>query len=256
MAPGKSKSRQAKKSKAPGKKKMMKSRKIGHEIASLKQTISFRPSQNPSANTLYGFYNWSLQSSNRAIQVARAYQEYRIKQITIKFKPKVDTFATDGANNSIPYLYYRIDKTGTMFYKNTNFASLRESGCKPIRFDDKTITVSFAPSVLQAGFDANPNDAPWTSYKISPWLTTNKNNMSAQNDWEPNGTDHLGIFFGLEQDNVTIPTTYDVDMIVHYQFRKPRSETATATGLPNIIVDTNVVDYAETNPEYTTGMLE
>lgn len=244
------------KRKASGKTKAKKAvRKVmKSEVASMKQTISGKPGAF-SANIVYGLYNFALSNCDRAVQIAQGYQEYRITKIEVKIKANSDTYSigTSTARSSVPYLYYLIDKTGTMFYNQINFNSLRDGGAKAIRIDDKTRTIVFKPAVLQQGFDANSGLAPWSSYRISPWLTTNANNMSISNPWTANSTDHLGLSLGLEQEETAAGVaSFDMDFVVHYQFRKPRN-LSVATGIPNVKVD---FDTVATGAPYTYGLLD
>lgn len=239
------------KRKAPGRKRVLKS-----EIASLKQSISFSRNQ-LSANTIYGLYNWSLTSCDRAVQVAKAYQFYRINKIDVIIKPSFDTF-TQGGTSSVPYLYYMIDKGGNFVNANVNFNSLRDAGCKARRFDDKTIKLSFKPSVLQSVYDAGTQVAtssPFASYKISPWLNTNANALQTGGLWVPNGTDHFGMIVGVEQDNGT-NVTYDIDMVIHYQFKKPRYESLATAPIPFVRPDLDLPTYAGGDPQLIAGMLD
>lgn len=214
-----------------GKKKMMAKKRYAKtqgQVANVKQTISLI-SGKLRYNTIYTTYNISLLSSTRATKVAEAYQEYRISKLVFRFKPQQDTYM--GPNGSIPYLHYVVDRAGSFQNSNINFRSLRETGCKVIRFDDKTRSVAFSPGVLVAN---TPNDysavAPqFSSYKISPWLNTNKNTLDP-GVWNANDVDHSGIVYGIEQDTTAANNTlFDVDIDVYYQFRKPRVMT---TGTP------------------------
>lgn len=214
------------------------------------QTISFNSAAGstliPTTNFIYGLYNFSLSSCDRAVQVAKAYQYYRIRKIDIKFKPKYDTFIVGSSNAAKGYLYYMVDKTGNLYNSSTNFNSLRDAGCKPLVFDEKTRTVSFAPGVLDSSLDVGgsaTNATPFVHMKVAPWITTNAFNLQATKPWAPNSTDHLGISFGVETEG---PATYsyDVDIVVHYQFKKPRNESLGAT-VPWVRVDLNDLAYPE-----------
>lgn len=255
MGKGKGKRSFGKKAKTT-KRKIMKG-VMNSELASCKQTISGRPGAF-SANNIYALYNWALSNCDRAIQIAQAYQEYRISKIEVRVKPNQDTYSigTTTARSSVPYLYYIIDKTGSLFYQNVNFNSLRDAGAKPIRMDDKTRTITFKPAVLQQGFDAATGNAPWSTYKISPWLTTNANNMSATNPWAPNSTDHLGLCLGLEQEETSAGVaSFDLDFVVHFQFRKPRNYSATGPSVNKIVVDLQPPS-DPTGAPYVPGLLD
>lgn len=244
MVKGKARKTQKKRMSRRGKKKSL----MGN-IASVMQTVSFSPTTNPSTQTIQKAYNFSLTNCDRAIQVAQGYAYYRIAKIEVIFKPTSDTYAA-GAAASVPYLYYFVDKTGTFYYNNVNFNSLRDAGSRPRRFDDKNIRVSFVPNVLTQGFNFNTALAPWAPSIKAPWLPTNANILSATNVWAPNSTEHLGLVFGVEQDYGS-PQKYDVDIIYHFQFKKPTYQSATGT-VANVRLDMN--DLAHPEPS-GTGIL-
>jgi len=176
------------------------------------------------ANVMYNLRNISLAQFARATQVAQAYQHYRIKKVLMEFKPAYDTFAPlalpAGQNLQVPYLIYMIDKSGSIPV-NVDSTALGQMGAKPIRFDDKTIKVSWRPSVLTQTFgQANAQ----SQYKISPWLSTNANALNP-GVFVPSEIDHLGIFWKVDRAGV-LPVnyeeyTYEVRITVEFQFKKP-----------------------------------
>lgn len=225
-------------------------RVLANEMASMTQLISFNSATGstliPTTNFIYGLYNFSLTTCDRAVRVAKAYQLYRISKVEIKFKPKYDTFIAGATQAAKGYLYYIVDRTGSMYNSNTNFNSLRDAGARPLVFDEKTRTVSFAPAILNQVLDAGTNvppPTPFAQYKVSPWLTTNAYNLQSGQPWEPNSTDHLGISFGVETEG-PLQYSYDVDIVIHYQFKKPRNESTGAT-VPWVRVDLNDLAYPE-----------
>lgn len=235
--------------------KKVSKRLMNSEIANVKQAISFRAGA-LTANKLYGMYNWSLTNCDRAVQVAAAYQFYRITKVEVKVKPSFDTFTQAGAT-SVPYLYYLIDKAGN-FVNSTqlSFNSIRDAGAKPVRFDDKTKTIVIKPAVLTSVNDGQATSNPFAQYKVSPWLTTNANNLITSGVWAPNSTDHYGMVLGVEQDNVGTGTllAYDVDMVIHFQFKKPRI-FATSSSVPLILPDLDDPAYAGT-PGFIPGLID
>lgn len=223
---------------------------LPNEMASLTQLISFNSATGstliPTTNFIYGLYNFSLTTCDRAVRVARAYQFYRIRKVEIKFKPKYDTFIAGATQAAKGYLYYLVDKTGSIYNSSTNFNSMRDAGAKPVVFDEKTRTVSFAPGILNQVLDVGttvPPSNPFAQVKTSPWLTTNAHNLQATTPWAPNSTDHLGISFGVETEG-PLSYSYDVDIVIHYQFKKARSES-TAGGVPYQRVDLNDLAYPD-----------
>jgi len=177
------------------------------------------------ANQMYNLRNIALSQFARAVQVARAYQHYRIKKVLMEFKPAYDTFTPIGGlpagqNLQVPYLIYMIDKSGSI-PTNVDSPALGQMGAKPIRFDEKTVRVSWRPSVLTQTYgQANAQ----SQYKISPWLSTNANALNP-GVFIPSEIDHLGIFWKVDRAGV-LPVgydeyTYEVRITVEFQFKKP-----------------------------------
>ena len=98
------------------------------------------PQQNPVVNTLYQFNNIQLSQFPRAIQVAQAYQMFRIKKATFRFKPTYDTFTANGGNSKLN-LYYIIDKTGSLL-PNASLSAIKQMGAKAFQLDEEPIEVS------------------------------------------------------------------------------------------------------------------
>lgn len=183
------------------------------------------------ANTAYFDYATSLARCERASAIARGYQEFRIKKVEYHFIPMTDTFLP--GQNTVPQLYFRIDKTGAL-NDFTSVSQLVQTGCKPRRMDDKNIVVKFAPGVLTYARDAVNATNPWSEPKISPWLTTNKNNLSTVS-WSASSIDHLGLAWFVEQINTGgAVTTYSLREVVHFEFRKPLVLTTSSEEPPAI----------------------
>lgn len=173
------------------------------------------------SNTMYVKRDFSLDQFARATQIAKGYQHYRIKKITMKFKPLVDTFTNSGALASVPNFFYMIDKSGSL-PNNPTLAMLKQMGAKARRFDDKSITVAWRPSVLDLAATAPANSSS-AQYKISPWLSTNANQLGV-GVWNPSTVDHLGIFWQSEQDVAAQIAYYSIETTVEFQFKKPLAQ--------------------------------
>ena len=175
------------------------------------------------ANVTYNLRNIALGQFPRAASIAQNYQHYRIKKVTLEFLPSLDTFAPiAGAATPIqvPYLTYLIDKSGSV-PANADGPQLRQMGAKPVRFDDKKITVSWRPSVLTETF-GQANAA--SQYRISPWLSTNANALNP-GVFAPSDIDHLGIFWKVDRNGI-LPAgfpeySYEVRITAEFQFKKP-----------------------------------
>lgn len=223
-----------------------------------------------SANVPFSMQNFALSNSTRAVQVAAAYQYYRIRRVVVKVKPIYDTFQL-GANSTvtIPYLYYMIDRHNT-FPPNTTVQTLKNAGCVPIRLDDKTRTISFRPSVVNASMVSSGSGAAQTqyglgTYRISPWLSTNANNNGGGNPvvgpgspgvyWKADSTDHQGLLLFVEQNTVPTPNQVcQLEYIVEYEFKKRLWEPP-ATQDPTVVkVDLDTLTLVE--PEAPANKLQ
>lgn len=185
---------------------------------SVKRSLSVGPNPGFATNVLYSLMNTQLTDFTRATQVAAAYQHYRIKKITLTFKPSSDTFTPTQATK--PNLYYMIDKSGAI-PTNATLEALKQMGAKPIQLDEKNLTVSWRPSVLESVMYASGGvgASSASKYQISPWLTTSADNVSP-GVFIPSGIDHLGCYWYVDQ---LIPQGYQytVECEVQFQFKKP-----------------------------------
>lgn len=176
-----------------------------------------------SVNQIYGIYSMSLNAYSRASAVAANYQQYRLKLLEFQFKPMKDTFTAGvGSNGSVPYLHYIIDKNESVPVAGLDFQGLREMGAKPIRFDDRTIRVSYKPGVSYSVND-DGGQAPWQAVRISPWLNTNGNSGSISSPWVASSVDHKGLLYGVEQLEASTgqDLTFEVEITAHWEFRNP-----------------------------------
>lgn len=202
------------------------------------------------ANAMYNLRNIALGQFARAVQVAKAYQHYRIKKVMLEFKPAFDTFTPGaypaGSNLQVPYLIYMIDKSGSI-PTNVDSTALGQMGAKPIRFDDKTIKVSWRPSVLTQTYgQANAQ----SQYKVSPWLSTNANAMNP-GLFVPSDIDHLGIFWKVDRAGV-LPAgieeyTYEVRITVEFEFKKPLVTPSTSVPESVTVTMPNALDISGNN---------
>jgi len=197
---------------APMKRRMFNRATIKTQIATCSETDNIVYA----TNTGYRLQGLALDTaSQRVLDIAKGYQQYRLKKVTCTFKPKYDTFAAGGAS-SVPEFHYVIDKLNS-FPPGTNLQSLRDAGAKPIRFDDRNIVISWRPSVLTETFgQANPA----SQYKLSPWLSVNANAGTA-NPFAYSGIDHYGLAFQI---NILASPGYgdlQLEITLDWEFRKP-----------------------------------
>lgn len=173
-------------------------------------------------NTLYNKLNYALNQYDRASNVARAYQFYRISGITLTIKPSLDTFAI-GSNQTKTYLYYLIDKSGSI-PTNITLEGMKKMGAKPIALDEKPITIKWRPSVLSMAADSvGATSSAASKYSISPWLSCAKQPGSPVT---PGGSmtfsdvDHLGIYWYVWCAG-NGGAGYYADATVNFQYKKP-----------------------------------
>lgn len=220
--------RSVRKSKAPGRRarkmRVRKSRTMNvPDKASLSETRTIISPGNNLVNVMYNLMNVQLDQFTRASLVAQAYQHYRIKHISLKFKPAYDSFVS-GATVAFskPYFYSMIDKAGAI-PTGITLEGLKQMGAKPRAFDEKPIVIGWRPSVL-ANVMTTSGPAPvsqGSAYKVSPWLNTN--DTSVDTAWQPSTVDHLGIYWTVEAAAAGSPAqfAYEIDCEVQFEFKKP-----------------------------------
>jgi len=167
-------------------------------------------------------FTFNMQDLVRTKALMSVYQYYRITSVEMRFKPQIDTFISGGPS-LLPYLYFQYDKSGAL--SGLNAQGFEDIGTKAIRFDDKTLTRKWKPSVLTEG------TAGVTQFKVAPWLPT------VVAGTENNLVDHYGAIFYISKMSPSDGTIYDVDVVVNVQYRKPLitpSQGATTVNPPRI----------------------
>jgi len=182
-------------------------------------------------NQTYRLYDVQLSQYARAINTAKSYQLYRIKNCKLIVSPLFDTFA-QGGGTSVPYIYFQVDRTRNL----TNIRTPQEFkalGCKPHRVDDKPITFQWRPSVLNSTIDSAPDQAVasvFNQYKISPWIRT-RDETGGLGVWNPDTTDHMGVVFFAENSGGA-EVQFKIEMVVEFEFMKPAIPTILTETLP------------------------
>jgi len=205
MAPKKSKSkRPAKKS---GNRRANRRTNL-KDFGSLSSKLTITPAGggNYQTNVLYSQMASQLADHPRAIAVARGYQYYRIKSIRLTYKFPYDTFQQAVGGNSKPNFYYMLDKSGSLPV-GINLESLKAMGARPRQVDEKPISITWSPSVL--GVDETFAGPLPARYTISPWLSTNVQNVS-----------HLGVYWYVDQ-MFAGGTQYQAELECQFEFKKP-----------------------------------
>jgi len=191
------------------------------DVASLTESIRMTDG---TVGTVYNNNDVQLAMFDRASAVAQGYQFFRIKKVTWQYKPLLDTFLSTG-NTQVPYLYWVINKAGTE-YPALDVDWFVANGAKPIRFDDKTISIKYAPAavldVIEAGVPAGvqqPNKSV-----VSPWLLTTKDAFLVQ-AFAPSQVSHTGHYLLIESPGSTVPMTYQLTLTAEFEFKKPNAKT-------------------------------
>lgn len=185
-------------------------------------------------NTMFAYNTFNLADYDRAVAIARNYQRYRITGIKLTFKPEYDVFAA-GAGVAKPNLYYMIDKSGSI-PDNVTLEGLKQAGAKPHAFDEKPISVSWKPSVLNE-MQVAGGLAAGAGYKISPLLSTDSTpgNVGA---WNPSRVNHLGIKWYMECTGT--PLGVNLEAEIQFEFYKaimPSLSAVPSKGLQYAVLD-------------------
>lgn len=188
-------------------------------------------------NQIYAYNSFNLADYQRAVNVAGSFQRYRITGIKLTFKPEYDTFVATGAPATAtkPYLYYMIDKSGSI-PDNITLEGLKQAGARPRAFDEKPISISWKPSVLNE-VQGNGQLAVGAGYHISPLLATN-GNPTNPGAWIPSSVNHLGVKWYME--TAGAPLDVYVEAELQFEFYKaiyPQLSSVPAKGLEYAVLD-------------------
>lgn len=166
-------------------------------------------------NRMYSYDNFQLKDFDRAVQIAQGYQRYRMTGIKVTWKPEFDTF-TPGSSATKPYLYFMVDKSGSI-PDNVTLESLKQAGAKPIAFDERSLSATFKPAVLQGDLNTVAGTT-YGGYRISPLLSTNQN-ATTNAPWQPSAVAHQGIKWYVDTTGSALNIVVEVE--VQFQFYKP-----------------------------------
>lgn len=212
------------------------SSKMNTEWASASQTMDLPDKQ---TRVVYTLNTLSLANFDRLSQIAANYQQFRITHVTIQFKPYYDTYTATAGNGTLPYFYWMINRNQDV--NTQSFNALQDAGAKPIRFDDKTITIRYKPGVLQYIRDVNtePANIPnWSLVRLSPWLGTcqTAGQSPPTTAFIPNSVEHTGILFGVNSTTGQPQLSYGMSVTIHVQFRKPLNAPGSSVTEPAVEV--------------------
>jgi len=166
--------------------------------------------------------------ATRAATVAQAFGLYRIADVQYKLTPRFDTYASGLAPGAdapveVPKVYWKINRYGDspIGFSEADMLSL---GCKPIRLDDKTVTIQYKPNILlaSAGAHAAAQDGGGGQIKMTPWLSTD--NEPDNNGFALNTTTHYGhmMFIECAAGGDGTPIVCEMTARVVYEFKNPR----------------------------------
>jgi len=165
---------------------------------------------------------------SRAAVTAPAFGLYRVAQIEYKIKPKFDTYIAGQVPVGdqpveVPVMYWKMNRYGDapIGFTATELQSL---GAKPVRLDDKTLTIKYKPNILLA--NAGPAAAAQAGgsgqVKMTPWLSTDTE--ADDNNFALSTTQHYGhmMFIECAAAGDGTPLICEVVARVVYEFKNPR----------------------------------
>lgn len=220
----------ATKTKRSMKRKSTKGRKMRKEY--LKE-VEIVPTQVINLNTPYLQIKSGITGS-RAQGLAKLFGEYRIRKIIYTYRPIFDTYSSSlpgvgNSPNSVPTLYWRMNRYGdTPAAFNGDY--MRAMGATPKRLDDKQVTFSYSPNIIQS--QQNVAGATTATIKVSPWLSTD--DLVNDNNFNISTAEHYGHSMFVEgggAGNAQGAVCYQ-DVKVIYEFRNPR-----LTAVPQVSIN-------------------
>jgi len=197
------------------------------------KVVEFFPLGTFEANVAHEFsVNGIVPTANgaptRASMVAPAYGLYRIAQVEFKITPTADTYTPDlapvgDAAVEVPKLYWKMNRYGDapVGFGEADMLSLAS---KPLRLDDKTLTIKYKPNILLAnvGNAAAGQVGGSGQVKITPWLSTDARADDGQ--FALSTTTHYGhlMFIECAAAGDGTPRVAEVQCRVVYEFKNPR----------------------------------
>lgn len=164
----------------------------------------------------------------RAAIVAQAFGLYRIADVQFKLTPRFDTYSSGLAPGGdapveVPKVYWKVNRYGDSPLGFTE-ADMLSLACKPIRLDDKTVTIQYKPNILlaSAGATAFANQGGGGQIKMTPWLSTD--DEPDNNGFALSTTTHYGhmMFVECAAGGDGTPIVCEMSCRVVYEFKNPR----------------------------------
>lgn len=179
-----------------------------------------------SHNTPYIFSKAGI-TGVRASSFATNFAFYRIAKITYVHRPYFDTFSPGliagvpaGNPITVPQLYWQMNRQGDA-PATFDGDYLRSLGSKPLRFDDKNITVSYKPNMLMVAQDNAGNNA--SQVKLTPWLSTDE--RPGDGTFTLSTAEHYGHLLFIDSAASAVGQVGVMDIQIHYEFKGPRAPT-------------------------------
>lgn len=164
----------------------------------------------------------------RAATVAPAFGLYRIADVQFKLTPRFDTYSSGLAPGGdapveVPKVYWKINRYGDSPLGFTE-ADMLSLACKPIRLDDKTVTIQYKPNILlaNAGAAAFAQNGGSGQLKMTPWLSTD--DEPDNGNFALSTTTHYGhmMFVECAAGGDGTPIVCEMSCRVVYEFKNPR----------------------------------
>lgn len=207
--------------------------KPAHSTPNTAKVVEFYPLGSFEANVAHEFGISGIIPNTggqptRASMVAPAYGLYRIAQVEFKITPKFDTYLP-GANPGgdapveVPKMYWKMNRYGDAPV-GFNEADMLSLSSKPLRLDDKTLTITYKPNILlaNAGAAAAAQVGGSGQVKITPWLSTDAE--TNDNAFALSTTQHYGhlMFIECAAAGDATPQICEIQCRIVYEFKNPR----------------------------------
>lgn len=219
-----------KKRASPYKKRRVARRRMVRRTRNLPEWATMSETDDFGVLNVGSFYNISdiqLAQFPRASAVAQGYAQFRIKSLKFTYQPLLDTFPSTGGTQ-VPYLVWKINREANS-PAGITYDWFLQNGSKPIRFDDKSVTVTYRPSVIfdavEAGLPGIGNQA--AAPKLNQWLTTNRDAYAP--GFAPSQTSHAGHLVLVTSPGSADPMSYRMTCTAEFQFRKPLARIPTSS---------------------------
>lgn len=182
------------------------------EFASCK--CSFNTTVQAGLMNYYRDFELSDLALPRAHAIAKEYQFYKITKIEMVVQTNYDTYPPT-APQVMPQIFWMIDK-GRNLPAGLSFGQIQQLGAKPKTLNELNRRFAFAPAVGTTDETA-PGAAAPAQYRISPWLDTVGGSIVGLSE-----VVHSGCVWGITKMTPADTTMYNVQVTLHFKFKKPQ----------------------------------